>query len=69
MSPLNVGDQAPDFDHARRRADRPENLAVRAADRFPVGDIRDVDAGTHDIAQLGAGVAQGGGNVRQGLAM
>src|SRR5437868_7035465 len=51
-------DQPPDFDDAGRRPDRAEDLPVRAADRFPVGDICDVYAGTHDIAQLGASAPQ-----------
>src|SRR6185436_2934516 len=42
-------DQAADLDHASRRADVAEELAVRAADLLPFGDVRDVHARADDV--------------------
>lgn len=42
-------DQALDLHHRRRRPDGAEDLAVRAADVFPLRDVEHVDARAHDV--------------------
>ena len=56
------------LDHRRRRPDRPEHLAVGAADRLPVAlDVHDVHPGADDVGQRRAGALEGALDVGQGL--
>lgn len=56
-----------DFDHGRGRSDLAEGFTVCAADRFPLGDVGDVDPSTHDISESDPGFLEGAGNVLEGL--
>ena len=47
-------DEPRHFDHAGGRADRPEDLAVRLADMFPIADVGHVDARADDILEARA---------------
>jgi len=42
-------DEPRHLDHARGRADRPEDFAVRFANVFPIANVGDIDARTDDI--------------------
>ena len=45
-----------------------EDLAVGATDGFPLRDVGDEDAGSDDVLESGAGLFEGGGDVRESLA-
>src|SRR5258708_3979152 len=49
----------PGLDQGVRRADRAEALTMHARDGFPVGEIADIHARAHDIAQGAAKLADG----------
>ena len=49
-----VLDQRADFDHRGRRANRTEDLAVRAGRFFPAGNVRDEKPRAHNVAHLRA---------------
>ena len=61
-------DERRDLDHRRRRTDRSEDLAMRSADRFPLGDVGDVHARAHDVADRRAGLVQRAHDVGERLA-
>ncbi len=60
-------DQPSHLDHRRRRTDVAENLAVGAADFFPVLDVGDVHPRAHDVAERGSGLLERGSDVPKRL--
>ena len=60
-------DQPCDLDHAGRRTDVAEDLAVGRADRLPVVDVGDEQSGTNDVLDRRIGCFERAFDVREGL--
>ena len=60
-------DEPPNLDHRRCGTNLSEDRAVCAADGFPLRDVRDVDASSHDVFETRARFVQSGFKIAQDM--